>query len=62
MKLQYMGYDLNGKPVSEDIEARSVTEATDQLRRDGIFVLEIKESLIRQLRRLARRRSASPRG
>lgn len=44
MKLQYTGYDLSGRAVAEGIEARSVAEATDQLRRDGIFVLEIKES------------------
>lgn len=44
MKLQYKGYDVAGKPVSDVIEARSATEASDQLRRDGVFVLEIKES------------------
>lgn len=46
MKLQYKGYDLNGRPVAESIEARSLSEATDQLRRDGIFVLEIEESTV----------------
>lgn len=44
MKLEYKGYDFNGKPVADTIEARSTSEATDQLRRDGIFVLEIKAS------------------
>jgi type II secretory pathway component PulF len=44
MKLQYNGYDVAGKPVADVIEARSAAEASDQLRRDGIFVLEIKEA------------------
>lgn len=44
MKLEYKGYDVNGRPVADGIEARSAAEATDQLRRDGIFVLEMKES------------------
>jgi type IV pilus assembly protein PilC len=43
MKLQYNGYDVAGKPVADVIEARSAAEASDQLRRDGVFVLEIKE-------------------
>jgi type II secretory pathway component PulF len=43
MNLQYKGYDVSGKAVADAIEAKSISEATDQLRRDGIFVLEIKE-------------------
>jgi type IV pilus assembly protein PilC len=44
MKLQYNGYDVAGKPVTDVIEARSAAEAADQLRRDGVFVLDIKEA------------------
>lgn len=44
MKLQYNGYDVSGKAVADAIEAKSIPEATDQLRRDGIFVLEMKEA------------------
>lgn len=43
MKLQYTGYDVAGKQVADVIEARTAAEATDQLRRDGVFVLEMKE-------------------
>ena len=44
MKLQYKGYNLSGQAVADELEANSAAEATDQLRRDGIFVLEIEEA------------------
>lgn len=61
MKLQYKGYDVSGKQVADAIEAKSVAEATDQLRRDGVFVLEIREATSSSQATRARRVSQSSR-
>ncbi len=41
MKLAYLAYDKSGKKVRDSIEASNPTEASDQLRRRGLFVTEI---------------------
>lgn len=43
MKLSYQAYDRAGKTVRDTIDAGSVNEATEQLRRQGLFVTEIKD-------------------
>jgi type II secretory pathway component PulF len=42
MKFSYRAFDKSGKSRAETIEAASVTEATEQLRRQGLFVSEIR--------------------
>lgn len=44
MKLSYRAYDRNGSMVSDAIDAESTTVATEILRRQGLFVSEIRES------------------
>ncbi len=44
MKLAYQAYDRGGKTVRDTIEAGSKLEATDQLRRQGLFVTDIHEA------------------
>ena len=41
MKLAYQAYDRAGKAVSDTMEATTVSEATDALRRKGLFVAHI---------------------
>lgn len=41
MKLRYRAFDRNGRATSGMLEAASAAEATEQLRRDGVFVAEI---------------------
>lgn len=43
MKFSYTGYDRAGKPVSGSADAGTVEEATEQLRRQGTFVVSIQE-------------------
>ncbi len=42
MKFSYKAYEKSGKARTETIESPSVAEATEQLRRQGLFVSEIK--------------------
>lgn len=44
MKLAYQAYDRAGKTVRDTIDAASKAEATDQLRRQGLFVTEIRSA------------------
>jgi type IV pilus assembly protein PilC len=41
MKLAYQAYDRQGRTISDVIDAASFAEATESLRRDGLFVAEI---------------------
>jgi type II secretory pathway component PulF len=41
MKFAYHGYDRAGKNVAETIEANSLSEASDSLRKQGVFVTNI---------------------
>lgn len=43
MKLSYAGYDLAGKEVAGLIEAPGVAEASEQLRKQGVFVTAVSE-------------------
>lgn len=43
MKHAYTGYDQGGKPVSGVCDASGVEEATEQLRKQGVFVVSIQE-------------------
>jgi type II secretory pathway component PulF len=43
MKLVYTAFDKAGKSVTDTVEARDLTEATEILRRQGFYVTEIKE-------------------
>ena len=42
MKLAYQSYDQSGKEVGDTIEARDAAEATETLRRSGLFVTQIR--------------------
>ncbi len=42
MKLIYQAYDKSGKAVTDTVDAASESEALQQLRRDGLFVLELR--------------------
>ena len=44
MKFAYTCYDKNGKERSGEVSASSATEASDMLRRDGLFVATIAEA------------------
>ncbi len=44
MKLAYQAFDKNGRAVADTIEANDMTEASERLRRQGLFVSEIKPS------------------
>jgi type II secretory pathway component PulF len=44
MKLAYKGFNKSGQPASDVVEARDVKEATESLRRQGIFVTEVVEA------------------
>ena len=41
MKLAYQAFDRVGKAVADTIEAANATEASDRLRRQGLFVSQI---------------------
>ena len=43
MKLAYKGFDVSGAAVTSTIEAASVAEASETLRRQGVFVTEIDD-------------------
>ncbi len=44
MKLVYSAFDKAGKKITDTLEAASVSEAGDILRRQGLFVTDIRES------------------
>jgi type II secretory pathway component PulF len=44
MKLAYEGYDMAGKSIAGLVEAPGLTEASEQLRKQGVFVTGLKES------------------
>lgn len=44
MKLAYQAYDRAGKVVRDTIDASTTGEATEQLRRQGLFVTEIRDA------------------
>ena len=44
MKLAYQALDGTGRLINDYIEASDVLDATEQLRRDGLFVTELKEA------------------
>lgn len=44
MKLAYQGFNLAGKPVSGTLECAGVAEASEQLRREGVFPTELVEA------------------
>lgn len=43
MKLAYRAYDRSGREVTDVIEAAGVSEAADQLRRQGLYVIDLME-------------------
>lgn len=43
MRLAYRAFDRSGREVSDVIEAPGATEATEQLRKQGLFVVELIE-------------------
>lgn len=45
MKLAYEGYDLAGKLVAGLVEAAGIPEASEQLRKQGVFVTALNESV-----------------
>jgi type II secretory pathway component PulF len=44
MKLSYKGFNREGQPVTNSVEARDLTDATEMLRRQGVYITEIQES------------------
>lgn len=44
MRYAYRAFDLAGKTVSDVVEAADAGEATEQLRRRGLFVAEVREA------------------
>lgn len=42
MKLVYLAFDATGKSISDTVEAPDATEAMESLRRQGLYVTEIK--------------------
>lgn len=44
MKLAYKGFSRTGQPVADVIDAQDVTDATEILRRQGVYVTEVTES------------------
>ncbi len=44
MKLIYTAFDKTGKSVTDTVEARDITDATEILRRQGFYVTEIRQS------------------
>jgi type II secretory pathway component PulF len=45
VKFEYSGYDQSGKPATGQCEAGGLDEATDKLRRQGVFVVSIHEAV-----------------
>jgi type II secretory pathway component PulF len=45
MKLAYQAYDAAGQAVADTIDATSTSEASEQLRRQGLFVTRISEAI-----------------
>lgn len=43
MKLAYRAFDNTGRPMADTLEAANIAEATESLRRRGLFVTEIAE-------------------
>jgi type II secretory pathway component PulF len=62
MKLAYEGYDLSGRPVAGLIEAPGTPEASEQLRKQGLFVTELTESVSPGAVQAASRPQGSRRG
>lgn len=44
MKLAYQGFNISGKAVTGTLESPGLAEASEQLRRDGIFPTELAEA------------------
>ena len=42
MKLMYKGFNRSGEPVVDSVEARDVADATETLRRQGVYLTEIR--------------------
>lgn len=43
MKYAYSGFDQAGKPVKGSVDCPNLEEATEKLRRQGVFIVDIKE-------------------
>ncbi|HEX8324421.1 MAG TPA: type II secretion system F family protein [Tepidisphaeraceae bacterium] len=41
MKLTYKGFDRAGQPVTDSVDARDIADATEMLRRQGVYLTEI---------------------
>lgn len=57
MKFAYNGYDKSGKAVTGTTDASSTTEASESLRKQGIFATEILETSDEPTRTTARQRA-----
>jgi type II secretory pathway component PulF len=44
VKLSYKGFDRAGKPVVDTVEARDVADATEMLRRQGVYITGIQDA------------------
>jgi type II secretory pathway component PulF len=44
MKLCYKGFNREGQPVTDSVEARDLADAKETLRRQGVYITEISES------------------
>ena len=57
MKFAYNGYDKSGKAVTGTTDSSSTTEASESLRKQGIFATEILETSDEPTRTTARQRA-----
>lgn len=62
MKLTYTAFDKSGKQVTDAIEAATAAEAGELLRRQGLFVTELRESAAAVLDRGMQRAAPGGRG
>lgn len=59
MKLAYRGFDKGGQAVAQTIEAASVAEATETLRKQGYYVTEIAEAAVSAAKGVAKKKRLS---
>lgn len=57
MKLAYQGFNRAGQAVTDTVDARDVADGTEQLRRQGVYVTDIRDAERQQA--AAKRRSGS---
>ena len=49
MKLAYKGFNRSGEAVADTIDARDVADATEMLRRQGVYITDVRETSVKEV-------------